>query len=317
MEKMKFPSFITIAVNNVLGVCHLRNNSQGEFYLAEGVMAELLPILAATLKFKYKLTAPQDRQWGKKEANGNWTGMIGLVHRGEADMATCDIIISEERREVIDYSYPYDILEMVFANKAPELLPKFFACFYPFSFGLWLAILGLIITMPFFWRFLFSTKFSPIQLLGNVYYTILSGASSIRIVSLRDYVLLGTWIAAIFVPVPLLHCCSLIVFDFTTAREHHSRYTSAVQCHNGGKLSQPDLQRHRGSRYDKSFTERHCAADSSVWNGTEEALLLQGGLRLQAQSHTGFRDTGKMQETLPVSSSSQAQRKQCRNVRVH
>ncbi|GIY11694.1 lig_chan-Glu_bd domain-containing protein [Caerostris darwini] len=194
---MKFPSFMKIAVLNLLGVCHLKTDYKGEIYLADGVEAEFLQILSETLKFRYKLIIPPDGQWGKKMANGTWTGMTGLLVRGEADMAMCQVIISEDRKTAIDYSYAYEIVKLVFANKKPGLLPKPFAILYPFSLGVWVSIMVLIMVMPFIWKFLFSIKFSGLKLLGNVFLTLLSGSASIRIVAFRDYVLWGTWIAAI------------------------------------------------------------------------------------------------------------------------
>ncbi|GIZ02056.1 lig_chan-Glu_bd domain-containing protein [Caerostris extrusa] len=150
---MKFPSFMKIAVLNLLGVCHLKTDSKDEIYLADGVEAEFLQILSETLKFRYKLITPRDGQWGKKMANGTWTGMTGLLVRGEADMAMCQVIISEDRKTAIDYSYAYEIVKLcqVFWSEA-------FAGCLPHS-SEWISVHS--------------------------------------IVGFRDYVLWGTWIAAI------------------------------------------------------------------------------------------------------------------------
>ncbi|GFT61403.1 lig_chan-Glu_bd domain-containing protein [Nephila pilipes] len=194
---MKFPSKLRVAVTNIRGVCDIAHDSQGVVTIADGIEAEFLQILSAFLHFEYELVFPEDKQWGTKKPDGNWTGMIGLIQRKEADIGMCSIVTTLERQKAVDFSYPYDVNQIVFATKLPGLLPKFLSYFYPFSLGVWFAMLGLVFVVPFLWRYLLTFKLPPQQLIAGVFYTILNGAMAITPRRLRDYALLGTWILGI------------------------------------------------------------------------------------------------------------------------
>ncbi|GFY61327.1 lig_chan-Glu_bd domain-containing protein [Trichonephila inaurata madagascariensis] len=85
---MKFPAKIRIAVTSIKGVCDVTHDSDGRVIIADGIEAEFLQILSTVLKFKYELIIPEDRQWGTKQPDGNWTGMIGLVQHKKPTWAT-------------------------------------------------------------------------------------------------------------------------------------------------------------------------------------------------------------------------------------
>ncbi len=40
---------------------------------------------------------PPDGKWGSQEANGSWNGMVGMLHRGEVDMALGPLGITRAR----------------------------------------------------------------------------------------------------------------------------------------------------------------------------------------------------------------------------
>ncbi|KAF8788648.1 Glutamate receptor ionotropic like protein [Argiope bruennichi] len=202
---MTFPTFMLIAVNNIIGICELNHISTRIPNLSDGIEAEFLEILSKALKFRYKLVVPEDKQWGAKQPNGSWTGMIGMVNRGEADMAMCSPAISEERRSAVYFSYPYDIEQIVFATKAPGYLSKYFAYFYPFSSSVWLIIIAVILTLPFLWKILLKYNLRISKLWSNVFISFLNAGTNIKPVALPDYILLGTWIPMV----------SLITYSYT------------------------------------------------------------------------------------------------------
>ncbi|GIX76290.1 glutamate receptor ionotropic, kainate 4 [Caerostris darwini] len=132
---MKFPAFIKIAVNKLIGICHLEMDFEGKYVLTDGSNAEFLQILSEALKFKYELLVPEDKEWGFKELNGTWNGLVGMVHRQEVDMAMCGIMLTEERQLVVNFGQSYDVAQNVIALKAPGLSPKPLAYVYHF-FGI-------------------------------------------------------------------------------------------------------------------------------------------------------------------------------------
>ncbi|GBM71815.1 hypothetical protein AVEN_260548-1 [Araneus ventricosus] len=216
---MKFPRFVKIAVNNVLGVCHLETSSEGELIIAEGAEGELIEILSSALKFSYELVQPKDKGWGNRKDDGNWTGKIGLVQSGEADLGMCKIILTEQRKTAVDYSYPYDTMQMVFANKAPSRIPQLFAYVHPFSAELWLTLLALFLTIPFLWKVMFKCNASIISLFGEVFYTILGRAASVRLTKFHEHILLGTWVVAVSF---LSRSYTAVLLSFLTFPLHES-----------------------------------------------------------------------------------------------
>ena len=73
-----------------------------------------------------------DGRWGAKNSNGVWNGMvfmidlfmfiseesmicsqIGMIHRGEVDLAPCSFYLTAERKEVVDFSVTLDYAELI------------------------------------------------------------------------------------------------------------------------------------------------------------------------------------------------------------
>ena len=40
---------------------------------------------------------PPDGKWGSKNEDGSWNGMVGMLHRGEVDMALGPFGVTEAR----------------------------------------------------------------------------------------------------------------------------------------------------------------------------------------------------------------------------
>lgn len=73
--------------------------------------------------------------------NGTLTGKVGLVHRGQADIAIGHYAISERTKSHCDFTYPFHVDAMTFVawklKKAPELM----TILHPFSLEVWFALL--------------------------------------------------------------------------------------------------------------------------------------------------------------------------------
>lgn len=46
-------------------------------------------------------------EWGERDENGTWSGMLGELHRGAKDLAINYFTVTTERAEDFDYSVPY------------------------------------------------------------------------------------------------------------------------------------------------------------------------------------------------------------------
>ena len=45
-----------------------------------------------------------DYNWGAKQEDGSWDGMVGMILRDEADIAVSSFFATKERGEVVDFS---------------------------------------------------------------------------------------------------------------------------------------------------------------------------------------------------------------------
>ncbi|KAK7476116.1 hypothetical protein BaRGS_00032609 [Batillaria attramentaria] len=71
-----------------------------------GLCMSLLRHLAQSLNFSYELVLPPDGEWGDYR-DGNWTGLVGLLHRQEVDMVTAPVVVTAARSRVVEYTVPF------------------------------------------------------------------------------------------------------------------------------------------------------------------------------------------------------------------
>lgn len=94
--------------------------------------AELIRLVAESLRIPYEVIIPEDEAYGIKLPDGNWTGMIGMLERSEVDLALGYIEINEELPPGVNYIYPHVISETTFMGNKPKPLIAKEAIFYPF-----------------------------------------------------------------------------------------------------------------------------------------------------------------------------------------
>merc|ERR1712055_373416 len=74
----------------------------------EGYLVDLANLLADKLGFTFTLQMVGDGKYGQSDPDpGKWSGMIGEVMSGTADMALVDMTITRAREEVVDFSMPF------------------------------------------------------------------------------------------------------------------------------------------------------------------------------------------------------------------
>ncbi|GBL95866.1 hypothetical protein AVEN_227113-1 [Araneus ventricosus] len=197
---MKFPSFLRVAIVPKIGIFDVkrRNGSiltkDGSVVVEGGSENEVLQLLSSALDFKYQVLAPADEDWGNYLGNNSWSGTIGMVYRGEADLAIGKISITESRASVLNYSYPYDIEVLTFGTKIPGLVPKFAAFIWPFSWGLWTGILMILIFSTVMFRILLSKNYS-LQTVGiKVFGNLLHQQLNVEYRKCSDKVLITGWL---------------------------------------------------------------------------------------------------------------------------
>ncbi|GFU07279.1 uncharacterized protein TNCV_2656041 [Trichonephila clavipes] len=197
---MKFPSFLRVAIVPKKGIFDVNITSDGKVLIYGGSENEILELLSDALNFKYKILAPSDAAWGNKLENGSWSGTIGMVYREEADLAIGKIAITEERASILDYSYPYDIEVLTFATRIPGLVQKYAAFIWPFSWGLWIGILTLVIFITIVIRTLLSKNYTYQYITLNVFGNLMHQPLTIKHSKCRDKYLIAGWmLGSIFI----------------------------------------------------------------------------------------------------------------------
>uniref|UniRef100_A0A1I7UJL3 Glutamate receptor n=1 Tax=Caenorhabditis tropicalis TaxID=1561998 RepID=A0A1I7UJL3_9PELO len=105
----------------------------------EGYCIDLLHKIANILKFTYTIQKVRDNAYGSKESNGKWSGMVGELQRGDADLAVASLTISYGRSEVIDFTVPYMHLGISILFKKPRITDSdWFKFMDPLSTQVWI-----------------------------------------------------------------------------------------------------------------------------------------------------------------------------------
>ncbi|XP_062600662.1 glutamate receptor ionotropic, kainate glr-3-like, partial [Saccostrea cucullata] len=128
----------------------LKDGNPSEF---QGLIPDLLkriePILGVTFDIKHV----RDNKYGHQDKDGNWTGMIGELKNGQADIAAARLTVTAERATVVDFSHPFMESGMSIVLKRPsargwQAITGFVSFLQPFTTGVWVALLVSCVIMP-------------------------------------------------------------------------------------------------------------------------------------------------------------------------
>nr|KAG5714837.1 hypothetical protein BaRGS_000325 [Batillaria attramentaria] len=105
----------------------------------KGFCVDLLDEIASVLNFTYVFVEPGDGQYGAPDGNGSWNGMVGMMLKGELDMAIGPFTITPGRKSVIDFTVPFMEDGGGILTKGGDPLPDMMNVFRPFPVGVWLV----------------------------------------------------------------------------------------------------------------------------------------------------------------------------------
>jgi glutamate receptor, ionotropic, invertebrate len=109
----------------------------------EGFGIELIEKLAAKIGFNYTFEFQEDRQYGNKQPDGSWDGMIGELMADRADLAITDLTVTSDREEAADFTMPFmDLGIQILFQKPKKEDPDLFSFLQPFSAGVWACVIG-------------------------------------------------------------------------------------------------------------------------------------------------------------------------------
>ncbi|CAL8323674.1 unnamed protein product [Merluccius merluccius] len=108
----------------------------------EGYCIDLISKLSKELGFSYKVHLVKDSRYGSPDASGSWSGMIGEVMRGEADLAVAPLTVTATREQVIEMTTPFMQTGLSFLlNKNVTCKEHQFGFLSPFSTNMWVGVL--------------------------------------------------------------------------------------------------------------------------------------------------------------------------------
>ncbi|GFS74566.1 lig_chan-Glu_bd domain-containing protein [Trichonephila clavipes] len=189
---MAFPLFLRIAIMPMRHIMEIKTDEKNNVDFTGGVEAKLIEILSSKLGFDYKLIIPDDKEWGKF-VDGQWTGMIGMVHRNEADIALGDLTVSDPRFKIVDF-VPYTMETSTFVTKIPKAMLKSASFLMPFQWPVWILSIFLFIFMPILFKYLMIKKISQSRMYVSMIGNIFNQPLSFNVENGIDRILMGSWI---------------------------------------------------------------------------------------------------------------------------
>nr|VZI21703.1 unnamed protein product [Spirometra erinaceieuropaei] len=111
---------------------------------ASGFQIDLLQLLQEQFQFGFELVTPADGEYGRKLPNGSWTGLIGLVVRGEVEFAVGPITISAERAKAIQFMEHFQSAHLAVFYRTPAESSNLVRMATPFHWQTWTLIIASI-----------------------------------------------------------------------------------------------------------------------------------------------------------------------------
>lgn len=128
----------------------------------EGFCKDMLDLLAKQMDFEYDLHVVADGTYGiYDKSQGQWTGIVGELIQGKADLAVADLIITGKRQRVIEFTDPYEMVGFSLLMKNPLTVTNgsnilFFLS--AFTTDVWICILFAVILFCVLFHFI--TRFT-------------------------------------------------------------------------------------------------------------------------------------------------------------
>ena len=120
--------------------------------ILEGYCVELLSQMSKRMFFDYELVLPTDGSgdFGKRDKDGGWSGLLGDLVSGEVDIAVAAMTMTSEREEAVDIVAPYfDQSGISIILRKPVRPRSLFKFMEVLRIEVWLAILGALIVTGF------------------------------------------------------------------------------------------------------------------------------------------------------------------------
>ncbi|KAF8763759.1 Glutamate receptor ionotropic like protein [Argiope bruennichi] len=192
-----FPKLIVAISNYAAFLLHVNQTATGQ-YKFSGIYGKYVELILIAWKGEYEILFCNDFDLGAKDPSGNWTGQIGAVSRGEADIGISHISISEKRMEVVDFSTAYSMEALTFAaQKWSE--DDIFQFLLLFDKAVWVSLFVSLISLSVFFFLILEGKENYSYILLNAFANIIGKSLDLHKDLFRWKLLLGCWLLCAFV----------------------------------------------------------------------------------------------------------------------
>ncbi|KAG8192196.1 hypothetical protein JTE90_009959 [Oedothorax gibbosus] len=175
---MQTPTLLNVAVLSLPPLFKVNFSKEGD-HMHSGFEGRFLDVLFGLLRWKYNLLVAEDKEWGRQTKSGNWTGLIGMILRNEADMALSRIAISEQRLKIVDFSMAYSTEDSTFVVEKPKDEHLSFAYLYPFDFTIWIGFLLVLLLLAVLFPLFLKRRHSFWEVFFDLYTTVMKQPSNI------------------------------------------------------------------------------------------------------------------------------------------
>jgi hypothetical protein len=116
----------------------------------QGQQQHILEGMATKYNFTYSLFT--SHQTGSKLPNGTWTGVMGEILYGRADIGL-SVATAYDRNEIADFTSSVFYAFLVLVSTKPVPVFEWEAIFYPFKDTAWLALIGSMLVTFFLYQY--------------------------------------------------------------------------------------------------------------------------------------------------------------------
>ncbi|KAE8746480.1 hypothetical protein FOCC_FOCC006845 [Frankliniella occidentalis] len=103
-----------------------------------GYSIDLISAIAKELNFTFEFYLVADEAYGSRNRDGKWNGIIKDLMDRKADLGICDLTITYEREQAVDFTMPFMSLGIsILHTKAKPQDPNLFSFLEPFSTEVW------------------------------------------------------------------------------------------------------------------------------------------------------------------------------------
>ena len=138
-----------LVVATVLSDPYVMKDVKEKRPIYKGFAMDLIEEVAKLVDFKYTIVVKNE--YGVVDDNGNWSGIIGDVIDGRADLAVADLTINYDREKVVDFSMPFlDLgISILYVSEEQSRSHDLFSFLTPFSSSVWWMMLvsGLVVSL--------------------------------------------------------------------------------------------------------------------------------------------------------------------------